>query len=182
MKKTDKSERNKARSTRHLSLHTAGSVSQHILTEPARLAPLPQPGWTQDLLSGWVPAVRHNPGFTEVEKPLFHVLESSFAKLAAGVGIRDAGEGYQQVTIATVSLASPSPKPASPHQLVCSRGNCDCFVADTSRRLVPVREQKGRPITLYLHTGLRKAFSHPLSQLTPTITKGAEGQGGQMRR
>lgn len=131
MKKTDKSERNKARSTRHLSLHTAGSVSQHILTEPARLAPLPQPGWTQDLLSGWVPAVRHNPGFTEVEKPLFHVLESSFAKLAAGVGIRDAGEGYQQVTIATVSLASPSPKPASPHQLVCSRGNCDCFAWQT---------------------------------------------------
>lgn len=48
-----------------------------------------------------------------------------FEKLAAGVGIREAGEGYHQVTMATVSLASPSPNPASPHQLVGSCGDGD---------------------------------------------------------
>lgn len=64
-----------------MSLHTAGSVSLHSLTEPARLARVPQPSEAQDLPSGWVPAVRHKPGFTEVEQQLFHVLESFFAKL-----------------------------------------------------------------------------------------------------
>lgn len=48
-----------------------------------------------------------------------------FEKLAAGVEIREAGEGYHQVTMATVSLASPSPNLAGPHQLVCSHGDCD---------------------------------------------------------
>lgn len=77
-----------------MSLHTAGSVSLHSLTEPARLAWVPQPGETQDLPSGWVPAVRHKPGFTEVEQQLFHVLESRASQsLAAGVGIREAGWG-----------------------------------------------------------------------------------------
>lgn len=43
-----------------------------------------------------------------------------------GLGLgKLAGEGYHQVTMATVSLASPSPNPASPHQLVCSHGDCD---------------------------------------------------------
>lgn len=46
-------------------------------------------------------------------------------KLAAGVGIREAGEGYHHITMATVSLASPSPNLASPHQLVCSLRDCD---------------------------------------------------------
>ena len=78
-----------------MSLHTAGSMSPHSLTEPARLAWVPQPSETQDLPSGWVPAVRHKPGFTEVEQQLFHVLESraSSQSLAAGVGIREAGWG-----------------------------------------------------------------------------------------
>lgn len=33
-----------------MSLHTAGSVSQHILTHPARLASLPMLGLMKDLL------------------------------------------------------------------------------------------------------------------------------------
>lgn len=115
-----------------MSLHTAGSVSQHILTHPARLASLPGLSWMRTfwgLLSGWVPAVRHNPGFTEVGKQLFQALESAGAlkKLAAGSGIREAGEGYHQVTMATVSLASPSltrPAPTNWSALTGTVTNC----------------------------------------------------------
>lgn len=39
-----------------MSLHTTGSVSQHILTHPARLAPFPMLGLMKDLLgsSEWL--------------------------------------------------------------------------------------------------------------------------------
>lgn len=74
-------------------------------------------------------AVRHHPGFSEVGKQLFHVLESGGAseKLASGVGIREAGEGYHQVTMATVSLASPSltrPAPTNWSALTGTVTNC----------------------------------------------------------
>lgn len=124
----DKSERNKGRSTRrHVAFPTAGSVSQHWEATAA----LPQLGLTKDLLGSSSeglgsscqtrPSWFHRRGGTAFPcagKPCSE-------KLAAGVGIREAGEGYHQVTMATVSLASPSPNPASPHQLVCSRGDRD---------------------------------------------------------
>lgn len=125
----DKSERNKGRRSRRTSLSTAGCVSQHILTEPAKLTPLPQLGLTKDLLGSSVwrgSSCQIQPRLHRGGETAFPCArKQGFEKLAAGVGIREAGEGYLQVTMATVSLASPSPNPASPHQLVCLHGNCD---------------------------------------------------------
>lgn len=108
--------------------------SQFRLALPLQLweatAPLPQLGWTKDLLgsSGWLASSCHTRSswFHRGGETAFPCAgKRCFEKLAAGVGIREAGEGYHQVTMATVSLASPSPNPASPHQLVCSRGDRD---------------------------------------------------------
>ena len=113
-----------------MALPTAGSVSQHR----EATAPLPQLGLTKDLLgssSEWLGSKLSDPILLVSQRGrnsfsmCWQAVLRCFEKLAAGVGIREAGEGYHQVSMATVSLASPSPNPANPHQLVSSLRDCD---------------------------------------------------------
>lgn len=89
MRKARINQRNKERNTHCVSLHTASSVSQHVLTDPARLAPStnmkPEPSWV--LLSGWGPAVTHNPWVTEVNIACPCAGKQDFERLAAEVGL-----------------------------------------------------------------------------------------------
>lgn len=126
MRKARINQRNKERNTHCVSLHTASSVSQHVLTRPSQACPLHQHE-ARALLgsSEWLGSSCHTQSLGHRgEYSLPMCWEAGLRKAGCRGGIRKTEEGYRRVTMATGSLASLSPPPnlASPHQLVGTHG------------------------------------------------------------
>lgn len=164
-----------------MSLHTAGSVSQHILTNPVRLTPSSsgKPKPHSQGLAWWGPGVCW---VTEVQlsdtilmsqgwKQLFHVLGSSISKSwLQGLGLGKLERAtttspWQQPPWHHLPLTRPAPTNWSAQMGTVT--NCIFAWQALPHELVFVREPKGRLVICHLHRELCKALFQSLISILP---------------
>lgn len=101
-------------------------------------------------------------------------------KLAAGVGIREAGEGYHQVTMATVSLASPSlTRPAPTNWSALTGAVTNCF---SMWQTLPTGVWREGGLYSFTSTEAFAGTRPPLSPVSPPGRRVEGGQGLPMRK